>query len=284
MIYKPGVKSSPEHSMSSLDQVQCRWHRSEFSSRMSDVIQTGRLLFRNTAITDPRQLPTPQDMAVARQFLTLAAPNPIGWPETGTNWLHPKGPLEHITLTAAIAAQIAEKLLACGLRCPTPETMTIVGLFHDLGRLICHDFYITDMLSGTIATEIGISAQITRNFHKIEWYWNIHESLYPEQIPFGQRISVIADVMAKRSSTDPSRLRRPSELLAEVQQGKEKYLHREPKNSTDYRMREILPEYARRETTVLTFVLKWLKHNGVDLSEIMHRVERELLTLPSNLE
>jgi len=257
---------------------ECRWNAPELTARMNDVIQIGKHVFAGSEIVNQGEKITYSDVDLARQFLVQSAPDPKNWYETGSNWYHPGGPAEHIAICSAVAGEITKQLIAnSGISSLSVEKMMIVGLLHDLGRLVSHDFFATDMLSDILARHIGINPSITDSMHKIDWYWKTEEGLNFDDITPEQRISAISDVISKRHSDDRNRLRRPHEILDEVKLGKQKYLKRQPKSSSDFRMREIIDIYSERENYVLGNILSWLEANGIQLESIIENLEQSFL-------
>lgn len=256
--------------------VNCRWNSPQFRSRMNEVINVGKESFSYSAVLDNSLQLDESDVALARLFLCQAAPTLEKWPETGSNWNHPKGPAEHIVLCGVVAREISKSIIELDPSISvSPAKMEVVGLLHDLGRLVSHEFFITDMLSDVLARHIGISSSISSSFHKIDWYWNVEKKLCFEEITPEQRVSVISDVLSKRHSQNPQRMRRASEVVSEVQVGKQKYLSKSPQSQADFIMHRIIEDYSYRESFVLSNVLRWLSNIGVNLDEVIEEIEEK---------
>lgn len=243
--------------------------------RRHEVVAVGKRIFDGTGIVDPSQPIDGRSVVAMRQFLREAAPGSLTWPETGRNWAEPRGPLEHMQMTAAIAKYTAEQMRQLpGYGAVNPDLQEVVGLGHDLGRFVHHRFYETDLLTEQLRDEIGFVPQIGEAEHDIHWYWDTDQPITLPTIP--QRISVFADVLAKRSSVDSSRLRRPHEVVREVQIGKQKYLQQPVRTQYDQQMHERIGDYGERERRVLTAVVGWIDHLGINMQPCLEQIDEEM--------
>lgn len=244
--------------------------------RKRSVVDTGKKVFAGTGIIDPRLPIDGQSIHAARLFLDVAAPDPVQFPEVGSNWVASRGPLEHMLLTAQIARHIAEEVnvKSADSGQVSPNTQEVVGLLHDAGRLVHHRFKETDELTDVLMEQIGIVPVIKESQHKIEWYWDVEKPLPSPTV--SQRISVISDVLAKRSTDDGNRLRRPHEVIAEVRLGKEKYLKRPIESIYDLQMHDRIVAYGQRENIILTETIEWLDRLGVDMEPILSNLDDQL--------
>lgn len=252
-----------------------------YGARFQQIVSTGKALLSATAIVNANHLLTEKDYIIALDFIRKVAPTPEDWPETGRNWYDQGGSYEHLLLTSEVANQLAKKLSQrlvgdADVGNIQPEKMRIVGLFHDMGRLVTHQFYITDIVTDALMQQIGVIPSITNSLHKIDWYWG-DDKLDFEQINSAQRISVISDTLAKRHSSQSNRLRRPHEVIDEVKKSKAKYLTKEPKNEFETKLVNIMESYTNRERLVISNVLEWIKKYSIDIEELLVTVEQEIL-------
>lgn len=251
----------------------------EFHKEIHEISHLAKGAFSDSAILEENQDFYEKDVQKVKSFLVdlLKEPSSAYQSQNKDNKF-----LEHLFVCAEIAGQItielkkqdAEKFFFL-----SPSKMEIVGLLHDFGRLISHSFYTTDKLTSALFKEIGISQNIVASLHTIDWYWNLEKPLDLSSMSVEQMISVISDVLAKRHSQNPSRLRRPHEVLKEVVQGKQKYLQSPEKNEQINKMVKALDTYTDREQKTLIYILSWFEKQNVDLAAIVENTEKNLNNL-----
>ncbi len=253
---------------------RCKWKNPEHHRRIINVIELAKKIFENSAILKVDKKFTKGDVTLAKEFIISAQPDKSI--PSFVNWNEERGPAEHFEICSLINSSIAEKVYEKYQELPDDfqYLMEIVGLLHDIGRFVDHQFYTTDLLTDFIFDSAGINHRIKDSQHSIDWYWNVSKNLDFNSISLAQRISVLSDVLSKRSSKDSNRLRRIDEIVEEVKIGKLKYLARESHTLVDKVMRLRIAEYSLRETYVLSSSIDWIRSLNIDIDSILENIEK----------
>lgn len=173
-------------------------------------------IISNSAISSPDLPFTQNTVQVAINSVIAISPN-VSSPH-GANWLDRAGPMEHFRITAFIAGELAKQWQE------NEYLAEVLGWYHDLGRCITHQFYLTDLFTIKILSVIGANPIIFKNLHSIDWFLHSEQPVITaSQLTKLQIISLVSDLLSKRSSTSPYQLRRPDSLITDIRSNRLKY-------------------------------------------------------------
>ena len=254
---------------SSLESI-CRWHDPKFQSRVWSVTEAGKVVFEQTSIVMPGDV-ADSDLSSAKRFFRVTTPDPNDYPNLA-NYHSRGGLVEHSDFSAEIAFRLASEVnkKIPKARLNAHANATALQL-HDLGRTTTHSFMETDIMTEHLWSMIGIRADLHDLTHSAHLYWD-DVARPPTDLSISEKISVIADTAGKRSSVDPARLRKVDEIIPSVIDGKKKYLNKNNLTIYERELVERLPEYTRRETAVISYVIGWFGILGINLDSIIQAI------------
>lgn len=121
--------------------------RVDTKSRLTKLVEVGRPILEQTALIQKRDF-TEEDVAKVKEFFEVSKPliHPDVWP---VYW-------EHIELAARYARIFGEKLKAKGTHV-NPYELEVLGMVHDIGRLISpHRFFRTNLAGESFLKRLGV--------------------------------------------------------------------------------------------------------------------------------
>lgn len=283
------MEATPESTIIA-ERQQTFAERQAIKGRIKEITEKGKLILEGSNIVNPGAEITNRDLKVLRNFYTAVAPTPESWPQTGSNWSAEFGPWEHLQLTGIAARVIAEKLQAAvknvtsneveRIKSLNPDEMEALGLLHDLGRLVTHDMYRSDVVSDMLFKRLGIREDLKMKLHSIDFFygrWKGTENKMTfvddsSQISIEQRIMKMADTLGKRVRTS-GEVRTVDNFLAGHAAWVEGYGGRPPKKwGTERKFRRIIDQYAAADKQIVISISDWLSSYEVDVDKVSEKI------------
>lgn len=215
---------------------------------------------QDTALVQDRPFDS-SDVTQVRLFLTSAAPY-TGKKLFPNYW-------EHILLTSVYAKILAERVGAID-----PYQSEVVGLLHDVGRLVVpHRYGRNDAVGKVFLTRAHVRLGIVDSIAPLDRILGMQRSIRGvEDLTLEQRINHIADNLGRR---DANGVLLTVEGILQLSSGR-RYTNPiwpSEKNALDYLNREGREEWANQ--LVCNEALYFMIQNGVDFDEVKEAVDAE---------
>lgn len=179
--------------------------RADQRKRRDRIAEIAKKTLSNTALV--REQPfSSTDVQQVRAFLIEVAPHTSG--RLFPNYW------EHILLASLYARKLAEKIPGVN-----PYEAEVVGLFHDLGRLVApHRYFRNDLIGGSIEKKAKLRTEVFQTTAPLDRILGMRDPIHGlEDLTLGQKINHVADNFGRRNNE--GKLISPDEIL-QVSSGK----------------------------------------------------------------
>lgn len=164
--------------------------RADTKSRLTKLAEVGRPILGQTALVQERDF-TAEDVSRVKEFFEASKPfvHPRLWP---VYW-------EHIELAGQYARIFAEKLKVAGIDI-NPSELEVLGMIHDIGRLISpHRLYRTNLVGESLLKRLGVREELRdKQNPEAKLYGRGGNITSADQLTLEQRILVLADNLGRK--------------------------------------------------------------------------------------
>lgn len=164
--------------------------RVDTKSRLTKLVEIGRPILEQTALVQERDF-TEQDVAKIKEFFETSRPfiHPNVWP---SYW-------EHVELAGMYARIFGKKLQDKGVSV-NPYELEVLGMIHDIGRLISpHRYFRTNLVGESLLKRLGVMEELRgKQVPETQLFGRAGNITSANQLTIEQQVLMLADHLGRR--------------------------------------------------------------------------------------